>query len=382
MKKLVSYGLIAAVCLSVVFIAGITPISAKPVAGEYTIGVIFATGGLGDLSFNDAAYQGMQDSITKYAGNNDINVSFIYREPTNIPEFETYQEEFASNGSIDLIICVGFLQTSALNITAQAYPSQKFVLIDDVLDLTNVNSITFKEHEGSFLVGAMAAFATETDKLGFLGGLDIYLINKFRAGYEQGAKFVNPDIEITAKYSPNPDNPWGDLAGGKEVAETLYGEGIDVIYAAAGGTGIGVFEAANETTGALAIGVDSDQDYIAPGKVLCSMLKKVETAVSTSVDALVEGTWEGGASQLGLAEDGVGISNMTYTESYKNKQVEFDGVTKSAYEHIQDIRQQIIDGDIVVGDIPEAPAAAPGFTLPIVIFALIPVTIMIRRRKK
>jgi basic membrane protein A len=237
---------------------------------EFEFAVIFATGGLGDKSFNDAGYRGLVQANETYG--DQIKLSWV--EPETIPEFDTFQNDLADTGKYDLIICIGFLQTSALNVTARTYPDQKWVLIDDVIDLPNINSITFKEHEGSFLVGAMAAMTTNTSKLGFLGGLDIYLINKFRAGYEQGVEYIDDTINVTAVYSPDPTNPWGDIAGGKQVATTLYSQGIDIVYAAAGGTGLGVMEAADETDDALAIGVDSDQDYLYPGKILCSMLKK------------------------------------------------------------------------------------------------------------
>lgn len=382
MRKIVAYGIVTSIIISMLMLAAPITVSAAPTqATEFNIGVIFATGGLGDQSFNDAAYRGMQDSITKYASNASIDLNFVYREPASIPEFETYQNELALNGSYDLIICVGFLQTSALNQTARTYPSQNFVLIDDVLELDNVQCITFKEHEGSFLVGAMAAMTTNTSKLGFLGGLDIYLINKFKVGYEQGAKYIDDSITVDVKYSPNPDNPWGDLAGGKTVAETMYGTGIDIVYSAAGGTGLGVFEAANETANAMAIGVDSDQDHLAKGKVLCSMIKKVETAVSAPTDEIIEGTFTSGHSEYGLAEDGVDISAMTYTPVAKNRMVMFDGVNQTAWQHIQDIKADIIAGDIVVDTPDTESTSAPGFEF-MLIFALIPVALISKRKRK
>lgn len=315
--------------------------------------IIFATGGLGDKSFNDAAWRGKEQAEDKYGS----QIKIDYVEPQTIPEFATYQDDLGKLNKYELIICVGFLQTSALNVSAATYSDQDWVLIDDVLNHTNVRSITFKEHEGSFLVGAMAGMVTETEKIGFLGGLDIYLINKFRYGYEQGAKYINPNISVTAVYSPDPTNPWGDIAGGKSVGQTLYGAGNDIVYAAAGGTGIGVMQAANETTGVYAIGVDSDQDYIVPGKVLCSMLKLVETAVFTSIEAKMENTWRKGVAddeyeqmQLGIAEGGVGISEMTYTESIKNGKYTFKGEEKTRWEHIQDIIDKIEKGQLIVSD--------------------------------
>lgn len=342
--------------------------------------IIFATGGLGDKSFNDAAYRGMEDAIEKYG----TSISVDYVEPQTIPEFATYQDSLAALDKYELIICVGFLQTSALNDSAVTYPNQDWVLIDDVINKSNINSITFKEHEGSFLVGAMAAMTTETDKIGFLGGLDIYLINKFRYGYEQGAKYINEDIAVTAVYSPDPTNPWGDIAGGKSTGQTLYGAGNDIVFAAAGGTGIGVMQAANETTGAYAIGVDSDQDYLYEGKVLCSMLKLVETAVSSSIEAKMEGTWESGHSQLGITEGGVGISPMTYTTEIKNGYYDFNGDNKTRWEHITDIIDKIKDGQLIVDDDSgeyEENIPTPGFEWLAILVLMGLAAIQIRRRR-
>lgn len=343
MGKIKSMGITILVLLSIIAFSGCTETGA-----EFNVVVIFATGGLGDKSFNDAGYRGLLAAEEEYGSR--LNMDYV--EPETIPEFATYQNDLAADGKYDLIICVGFLQTSALNETARTYPDQNFTLIDDVIDLPNINSITFKEHEGSFLVGAMAAMTTSTYKLGFLGGLDIYLINKFRAGYEQGAHYINNTVNVTSVYAPDPTNPWVDIAGGKSVGETLYSQGIDIIYAAAGGTGQGVFQAADEGTDVLAIGVDSDQDYLYPGKILCSMLKKVETAVYSSVEAVVEGTWAAGASQYGIAQDGVGISGMYNTTTIRDGNFVFGGVTKTRWEWILDIKAKIVAGTIVVDDTP------------------------------
>ncbi|MHA2318657.1 MAG: BMP family lipoprotein [Candidatus Hodarchaeales archaeon] len=336
--------------LGIFALSSFSSVRAEPkVLSSGKIAIIFATGGLGDKSFNDAAYRGMEEAIATYGS----NIVIDYVQPTTIPEFATYQRYLAADGTYDLIICVGFLQTSALNDTIKQYPNQKFLLIDDVILHQNIQSITFKEHEGSFLVGAMAGMTTQTDKLGFLGGLDIYLINKFLAGYQQGAHYVDSAIEVNYVYSPDPTNPWGDIAGGKVVGQTFFSGGTDIVYAAAGGTGIGVMQAANETTGKYAIGVDSDQDYIAPGKVLCSMLKLVETAVNSSIGDLMQETWVGTNTSLGIAEDGVGISNMTFTWDEKQEYFTLKGLNKTRGEHIEDIKTMIVNGSIVVSDLPD-----------------------------
>jgi basic membrane protein A len=344
--------LMTVILLMLLGIFALSPFSnfrAEPkVLSSGNFAIIFATGGLGDKSFNDAAYRGLVDAVTKYGS----NITVDYVEPTTIPEFATYQRYLALEGTYDLIICVGFLQTAALTDTIAQYPDQKFVLIDDVIDHENISSITFKEHEGSFLVGAMAGMTTQTDKLGFLGGLDIYMINKFLAGYQQGAHYVDPAIDVNYVYSPDPTNPWGDIAGGKVVGQTFFSGGTDIVYAAAGGTGIGVMQAANETDDVYAIGVDSDQDYLAEGKVLCSMLKLVETAVFSSIDDIMQESWTGGATSLGIEENGVGISNMTYTWAEKQEYYTLNGNNKTRGEHIEDMKAMIINGTIVVSDLP------------------------------
>lgn len=374
-----------------IFLVATLPLSTlvnAEVEASTDFAIIFATGGLGDKSFNDAAWRGKLQAEEKYP---DITIDYV--EPQTIPEFATYQDDLAKLDKYELIICVGFLQTSALTDSAATYPDQDWVLIDDVVNATNVRTITFKEHEGSFLVGAMAAMVTQTDKIGFLGGLDIYLINKFRYGYEQGAKYVNPNITLTYVYSPDPTNPWGDIAGGKSVGQTLYAAGNDIVYAAAGGTGIGVMQAANETAGAYAIGVDSDQDYLAKGKVLCSMLKLVETAVFTSVEAKMEDTWRKDVTEedpyehigLGIKEGGVGISPMTYTESIKNGDFTFKGVTQSRGAHIDDIIDKIEKGQLVVSDTSGQFAEAiptPGFEWYAIFCLLGLAVIQIRRTRR
>lgn len=314
------------------------------------IHIIFATGGLGDMAFNDAAFYGYE------LANEIFSESFTlsYVEPEDVPSFSSYQVEAAASAEYDLIICVGFLQTALLDSTTEAYPDQKWVLIDDLLDKPNVRSVQFKEHEGSFLVGAMGAMTTQTGKLGFLGGMDIYLINKFLAGYQAGAHYIHDGTEVTAVYDrlPGPDC-WNDIPGGKKAGKTLLKQGHDVIYTAAGGTGIGTFQAVDEAENAYAIGVDQDQDYMFPGKILCSMRKKVETAVYNSIRDVIYGNFSDENQLLGVAEDGVGISPMTYTQDIKNGTFTFNSVTKTRWGWIDDIKAKITDGSIIVPEVPD-----------------------------
>ncbi|MHA2226191.1 MAG: BMP family lipoprotein [Candidatus Hodarchaeales archaeon] len=350
------------------------------------IHIIFATGGLGDKSFNDAGFRGyVEANESSWAANFTLD----YVEPETVAEFADYQKAAATKAvKYDLIICVGFLQLTALNQSAQDYPSQNFTLIDDQLNFTNVRSVLFKEEESAFLVGAMAAMTTETDKIGFLGGLELFLILKFLAGYEQGAHYINPNISVTAMFSPNPTNPWGDIAGGKNVGTALLNAGNDVIFAAAGGTGIGVFQAVNATDDAYAIGVDSDQDGEAKGKILCSMLKLVETAVFNSIRDTVYGNWTSGTTRLGLEEGGVGISPMTYTQTEANTNFVLNGVTKSRWDHVQDIRTKIINGTISVDEAPDwnkiakEQLATPGFEVFLTLVALLGFAAIQIKRKR
>ena len=233
---------------------------------DAVVAVVFSTGGLGDQSFNDAANAGLLQARIAY----NLSVSTV--EPKDVPAINTNLMTFGADSENDLVIAIGFSSAEGVNSSARANTGTNFTLIDMVIDLPKVANIVFKEQEGSFLAGAMAALTTESDKLGFLGGLDIPLINRFGAGFEQGAKWINPDVTVTWAYSPDSSNPWGDLAGGKTVAQSMIDTGVDIIFAAAGGTGLGVFDAAKEATDAgsktYAIGVDSNQDHLKKGIIL------------------------------------------------------------------------------------------------------------------
>ena len=311
------------------------------------IAIVFSTGGLGDLSFNDAANKGLLDAKEANSGITSQQV-----EPTGVAGINSAIESFAADGSFDLIIGIGFTATDGITASAKAHPAQNFMIVDSVISLPNVVSIVFAEHEGSFLAGAMAAMVSETNDISFLGGLDIPLINKFFAGYYEGARYINPGVIVRKTYSPNPSNPWGDLTGGKSVAFDLIEEGSDVIYAAAGGTGIGVMDAVEEASSAdnkiYAIGVDSNQDHLKPGFVLTSMIKRVDVAVSTQIQAVVDGTWTSGFTELDLAADGVGITDMQYTQEEANEEFQV-GVTRM--EKVDELTTMIKNGAIIVKDL-------------------------------
>ena len=312
------------------------------------VALVLSTGGLGDKSFNDVAFAGAQKA------NDTSKVQIDYVEPKTVDEINTYIESFAAstNPAYDLIIAVGFSAAGGVNASSIAHPNRNFAIIDDnSISRSNVVDITFKGEEGSFLVGAMAAMVSLSGTIGFLGGLNIPLINKFFYGYEQGAHYINPNINVLHQYSPDPNNPWGDVAGGKVVANTEISQGADVIYASAGGTGLGVFDAVNESrqNGKLVygIGVDSDQDYLAPGLILTSMVKRVDVAVYDLIGSTIDGSYQylSQNTVLGLGLNGVGISPMMYTQFIKNS---LCTNSETRFNVIQKLNSSIINGDIVV----------------------------------
>ena len=254
--------------------------------------IIYDLGGKFDKSFNEAAYTGMQ----KWA--KESGKKYLEFEVTNESQREQSVRRMAEKGASP-IISVGFSQASAVEKVAKEFPKLNFVIVDMVVDLPNVQSVVFKEQEGSFLVGTMAALASKTGKVGFVGGMDIPLIRKFECGYEQGAKFANPKAEVFQNMTGTTGAAWNDPARGGELAKAQFAKGADVVFAAAGGTGTGVYQAAKDS-GKLAIGVDSNQNHLQPGTMLTSMLKRVDVAVFN-----VSKTFKPGITVLGLKEGGV-----------------------------------------------------------------------------
>jgi basic membrane protein A len=209
-----------------------------------------------------------------------------------------------------------------------------------VVEQPNVQSVVFKEHEGSFLVGMAAAMASKTGKVGFVGGMDIPLIRNFEHGYRQGVEYVDPDAEVLSKMTGDTPAAWNDPARGAELAQGEFALGADVVYAAAGGTGLGVLQAAADA-GKLSIGVDSNQNYLHPGSVLTSMLKRVDVAVYNAFKDAMEGDLETGVQNLGLAEDGVG-----YALDEHNRAL----ITPEMEAALEDAQAKIISGELVVSD--------------------------------
>ena len=291
------------------------------------IGLIFAEGGLGDQSFNDAAYRGLMQA------KDELGVDVVYVEPADIAEMEEHQRAYADL-DLDLVIVIGFIHENALNEVAADYPDINFAIVDSVVDMPNVTSLVFEEHEGSFLVGVLAGLMTETNTVGFVGGMEVPLIRKFEVGFAEGAKYANPNVEVLVNYAGS----FGDPGRGRELAVSQNERNADIVYHAAGGTGSGVIDAA-VASGFYAIGVDSDQDYMAPGTVLTSMVKRVDTAVFEVIKSVVDGTLEGGVRSFGIQDGGVGTSEFTYTK---------DLIPQSVFDAIDDARAKIMAGEIVV----------------------------------
>jgi basic membrane protein A len=223
---------------------------------------------------------------------------------------------------------------------AKDYPNQKFAIIDGVIDTPNVASLLFKEHEGSFLVGMIAGSVTRTNRIGFVGGMDIKLIRKFQVGYAEGARYANPKVEVFDNYVGVTDAAWNNPGKGKELAKAQIERGADIIFQAAGNSGLGVFDAAEETNH-LAIGVDSNQNWVKPGFVLTSMMKRVDVAVYNTVKEIVEGRFTGGIHLFGLDNDGV-----AYALDEHNRNL----IPQSVLDQVERARQEIIAGRIKVTD--------------------------------
>jgi len=260
--------------------------------------LIFDLGGKFDKSFNEMAFTGAQ-RWAEETGN-----SFREIELQSEAQREQALRRFAEAGA-NPIVMAGFAFASALETVADEYPDTKFTIIDMVVDKPNVRSVVFNEHEGSYLVGMMAAQASKSGTVGFIGGMDIPLIRKFACGYLQGAKAVNPDATVIQNMTGTTPAAWNDPVKGSELTKAQIAQGADVVYAAAGGTGVGVLQTAADE-GILSIGVDSNQNYMHPGKVLTSMMKRVDNAV---YDAFTQGeNLETGFNIMGLSNGGVGYA--------------------------------------------------------------------------
>lgn len=322
---------------------------------EYHVGMVYALGGLGDESFNDMAHVGVQRAEEEF------DIAYQNAEPDSPGDVNTLQRQFASNEDpvYDLICCIGFIQQSDLVENAQEFDDRSFTLVDAVAEteggdpVGNVANYVFREQEGSFQVGHLAGLLTameydhgggETDPderlVGFVGGEEVPLIERFEAGFRAGVRYADTDAEVTSAYAGS----WSDPATGQEIATSMYQDGADVVYHAAGGTGSGVFEAA-QSEGRYAIGVDDDQSQSAAefsDVIVASMIKRVDNAVYESIQNVVNDDFQGGSvNDLGLEEEGVGV---VIGQDFE------DEIPEEITEALESSRQGIVDGDIEVPD--------------------------------
>ena len=304
------------------------------------VGIVFDIGGKDDRSFNAAAWQGVQRAAK------DFPIVLRDIEPGTPNAIEPAMRAFAEQ-NFDLIIGVGFAQAPIMEQVAKDYPNIQFAIIDGESKLPNVASLQFKEHEGSYLVGILAARASRTGTIGFLGGMDIGLIHRFAQGYEEGAKSINPNIQVIRNYVGVTDAAWNNPGKGKELSLAQIGKGADVIFTAAGNSGLGAFDAVeqqgkqNGRATHFVIGVDSNQNMVKPGFVLTSMVKRVDNAVYDIVRDVVNHRFSPGLHTFGLDKDGVG-----YAMDEFNK----DLVSPDAIQQAEDAKKKIISGEIKVTD--------------------------------
>ena len=313
-----------------------TSCATKPNAAEANkikVGIVFDIGGKDDRSFNTAANVG----VTR--AKKELPIVLRDAEPGDATSLEPAMRAFAQYG-YNLIIGIGFAQAPLIEQVAKDYPNTHFAIVDGVCESPNVASLLFKEHEGSFLVGMIAASTSKTNTIGFVGGMDIPLIHKFFTGYSEGAKYTNPNIKVIPNYVGITDAAWNNPSKGRELSMAQIEQGADVIFQAAGNSGLGVFDAA-EAANKFAIGVDSNQNYMKPGHILTSMIKRIDNAVYSMVKDEVDGKFKGGIHVYGLDNEGVGYAVDEY-----NKVL----IPQAVIEKVEQAKKDIIAGKIKVTD--------------------------------
>ena len=338
---------IALISINLFLISSCASTEANTDKGKIKVGIVFDIGGKNDRSFNAAAWEGVKRA------NQDLDIVLRDVEPGNPTSIEPAMRAFAER-NFDLIIGVGFAQGPIMENVARDYPNIKFAIVDGVIldkdgkPLPNVASLVFREHEGSYLVGMIAAAKSKTGVLGFVGGMDIPLIHKFEKGYEEGARSVNPNIKVYDGYVGITDSAWNNPGKGRELASDQLDHGADVIFTAAGNSGLGAFDAVEQrgrnTDGEaknFVIGVDSNQNGQRPGFVLTSMVKRVDNAVYDVVKEVKEGKFEGGFHSFGLDKDGV-----AYAMDDNNKSL----ISPDIINKVEDAKKKIVAGEIKVTD--------------------------------
>ncbi len=296
-------------------------------------GLIIDLGGKFDKSFNESAYNGAERWQAETGG------TYKETELQSEAQREQSMRRMAETGANPVVV-LGFANASTLEKVAPDYPDTNFTIVDMVVDQPNVQSVVFKEHEGSFLVGVLAAMASETGTVSFVGGMDVPLISKFACGYAQGVKAISPDANVIVNMTGTTPSAWNDPVKGGELTRSQISQGSDVVYAAAGGTGIGVLQAAADE-GVLAIGVDSNQNYLHPGSILTSMTKRVDNAVYEAFAAGTDGSFTPGVMVMGLDNDGVGVA-MDENNA--------DLITPEMMSTLEKTQASIVSGEIMVHD--------------------------------
>ena len=323
---LIKKSALAVIATAVVLTTSIAQAEIKPA-------VVYDIAGKNDKSFNESVFNG----VTRFM--NDTGIAVTELEPTNPAQVEQSLKKLAQRG-YEPIVAVGFGMADATAAAAAAYPDTKFTIIDGFVEAPNVQMVGYKEHEGSFLVGIMAAMASSTGTVGFVGGMDIPLIGKFACGYKQGVAYQNSTTKVLVNFAGSTFMAFNNPSKGSELTRSQVEAGADVIYAAAGGTGIGVYQAAADM-GVLAIGVDDNQNHMQPGTMLTSMYKLVGDAAYESYEAAMNGTWDAATRTLGVAENGVGFAMDEYNA---------DLVSAEMIAAANAAKDAIIAGDIVVHD--------------------------------
>jgi basic membrane protein A and related proteins len=309
--------------------------------GKLQIGLVFDVGGRGDKSFNDSAYNGLELAKAKHG------INFLFIEPQGEgADREAALRQMAVDPDIGLIIGVGMLFSEDITAIASEFPNKKFVCIDyihqpKVVIPANLQGIVFEEKKGSFLAGALAALVSKTNTVGFIGGMESSVIKKFERGFIEGVRYINPGVKVISGYIGMTGSAFANPAKGKELALGQYGKGADIIYQAAGASGLGVIEAARESK-SLVICTDRDQESVAPGFVLSTMTKAVDRAVLKTVETVIDGSFKGGGvSVFGLAD--------RYTDYvYNEKNASLIGLKQ--HQQLEEIRKKIIEGKIVVDE--------------------------------
>jgi basic membrane protein A len=331
------------ICLSFVLLASLGLAACKPKAQSrdhgFRVALVLDKGGIDDKSFNSSAFEGATRA------QKELGIELKHVEVTDDAQIEPTLKTFAKK-DFDLVLSIGFSQQTAVKKTAEAFPNKHFAIVDAVVDAPNVASLMFQEHEGSFLAGALAALKSKTNVVGFVGGMDNPLIRRFEVGYREGALKVRPKIKVLVNYVGTSGDAWNNPTKAKELALSQIAQGADIIYHAAGASGLGVFDAVEESAQkrkkeVYAIGVDSNQNWVKPGLILTSMLKRVDNAVFETIKAAQAGRFVSGRIVFGLQNAGIDLAMDKYNEKL---------IDSVQLKEISKLRDQIQKSEIQVSD--------------------------------